>query len=170
MKIQQQIVDSLTPVLPGPHAVEVSLGLEIYFVVEGDHDEDGQPEGEAGRHDGVGVVHDEPALLGVVILVLDVLMGCVPSLYCYIKCCIVAVSSDNNFCVHITTYKYLPSEQYGEEGDAGGGEPGQEDHQHGGPHRDGRVVHQRLGDGVVSAEIVNNAWSFVRYLVVRRRR
>ena len=67
-------------------------------------------------------------------------------------------------------YKYLPSEEYGEEGDAGGGEPGQEDHQHGGPHRDGRVVHQRLGDGVVSAEIVNNAWSFVRYLVVRRRR
>ena len=94
MKIQQQIVDSLTPVLPGPHAVEVALGLEIYFVVEGDHDEDGQPEGEAGGHDGVGVVHDEPALLGVVILVLDVLMGCVPSLYCYITCCIVAVSSD----------------------------------------------------------------------------
>ena len=92
--IHSFIVDSLTPVLPGPHAVEVSLGLEIYFVVEGDHDEDGQPEGEAGGHDGVGVVHDEPALLGVVVLVLDVLMGCVPSLYCYITCGIVAVSSD----------------------------------------------------------------------------
>ena len=59
-------------------------------------------------------------------------------------------------------YKYLPSEEDGEEGDAGGSEPGEEDHQHGGPHRDGRVVHQRLGDGVVSAEIV---LSCVRYML-----
>ena len=80
MKILQQTVNSLTPVLPGPHTVEVALGLEIYFVVEGDHDQDGQPEGEAGGHDGVGVVHDEPALLGIVVLVPDVLRSCVPSL------------------------------------------------------------------------------------------
>ena len=83
MKIQQKIIQSinaLTPVLPGPHTVEVALGLEIYFVVEGDHDQDGQPEGEAGGHDGVGVVHDEPALLGIVVLVPDVLRSCVPSL------------------------------------------------------------------------------------------
>ena len=80
MNIQQQAVNSLTPVLPGPHTVEVALGLEIYFVVEGDHNEDGQPEGEAGGHDGVGVVHDEPALLGIVVLVPDVLRGCVPSM------------------------------------------------------------------------------------------
>ena len=68
------------------------------------------------------------------------------------------MQKSNNFCVQLSRYKYLPSEEDGEEGDAGGSEPGEEDHQHGGPHRDGRVVHQRLGDGVVSAEIVNNAY------------
>ena len=68
MNIQQQAVNSLAPVLPGPHTVEVALGLEIYFVVEGDHDQDGQPEGEAGGHDGVCVIHYEPALLRVTAL------------------------------------------------------------------------------------------------------
>ena len=77
------------------------------------------------------------------------------------------IAKDNNFCVQLSRYKYLPSKQDGEEGDAGGSEPGEEDHQHGGPHRDGRVVHQRLGDGVVSAEteIVRNACSLLRYVI-----
>ena len=55
--------------LPLSHVLHVSLGLQVDFVVESDHDEDGQPEGETGGHDGVGVVHYEPALVRVTALV-----------------------------------------------------------------------------------------------------
>ena len=55
--------------LPLSHVLHVSLGLQVDFVVESDHDEDGEPEGETGGHDGVGVVHYEPALIRVTALV-----------------------------------------------------------------------------------------------------
>ena len=46
----------------------MSLGLQVDFVVESDHDQDRQPEGEAGGDDGVCVIHYEPALLRVTAL------------------------------------------------------------------------------------------------------
>ena len=55
--------------LPLLHVDHVAPGLQVDFVVESDHDEDGQPEGETGGHDGVGVVHYEPALVRVTALV-----------------------------------------------------------------------------------------------------
>ena len=96
------------------------LGLEVYLVVEGDHDQDRQPERDAGRHDGVGRVDDKLAFLRVLVLVEQVLMGCVPA------------------------------EEDGKEGDAGGCQPGQEDHHYRSSHRDRGVVHQRLGNRVIS--------------------
>ena len=51
-----------------PHVLHVSLGLQVDFVVEGDHDQDWQPESEAGRDDSVGVIHYEPALVRVAAL------------------------------------------------------------------------------------------------------
>ena len=82
-----------------------------------------------------------------------------------LHCCSFFLIAKEQQFLRTYNYKYLPSEEDGEEGDAGGSEPGEEDHQHGGPHRDGRVVHQRLGDGVVSAEIVNNACILLRYVI-----
>ena len=108
------------PVLPGPHAVQVAPGLEVDLVVEGDHDEDRQPERHARGHDGVGRVDDEPALLRVLVLIKQVLAGGVPA------------------------------QEDGQEGDAGGREPGQQDHHHGRPYRDRGVIHQGLGNGVIS--------------------
>ena len=107
-------------VLAGPHAVQMSLGLEVNLVVEGDHDQHWQPERHTGRHDGVGRVHDEPALLGIGVLVEEIL-----------------------FC-------RVPAEEDGQEGDAGGRQPGQEDHHHRRPHRDRGVIHQGLGNRVIS--------------------
>ena len=102
---------SCPPVLPGAHAVQVPLGLEVYLVVEGDHDQHWQPERDAGRHDGVGRVDDELALLRVLVLVEKILVG------------------------------RVPAEEDGQEGDAGGRQPGQEDHHHRRSHRDRGVVH-----------------------------
>ena len=45
----------------------------------------------------------------------------------------------------------VPTHEDGQEGDAGGGDPGQDDHHDGGPHRDGGPVHQGPGNGVISA-------------------
>ena len=98
----------------------MSPGLQVDLVVERDHDEDGQPEGEAGGHDGVGVVHYELALLRVAAPVLEVLGGGVP------------LQEDR------------------QEGDAGGREPGQDDHQDGRPHRDQRVVDKGPRYGIIS--------------------
>ena len=106
--------------MPGAHAVQVPLGLEVYLVVEGDHDQDRQPERDAGRHDGVGRVDDKLALLWVLVLVEQVLVG------------------------------RVPAEKDGEEGDAGRRQPGQEDHHNRRSHRDCGVVHQRLGNRVIS--------------------
>ena len=98
----------------------MSPGLQIDLVVERDHDEDGQPECEAGGDDGVGVIDDEPALLRVVPLVLEVLVGGVPL------------------------------QEDGQEGDAGGGEPGQDDHDDGRPDSDEGMVDQWPGYGIIS--------------------
>ena len=102
---------SCPPVLPGAHAVQVPLGLEVNLVVEGDHDQHRQPERHTGRHDGVGRVDDELALLRVLVLVEKILVG------------------------------RVPAEEDGQEGDAGGRQPGQEDHHHRRSHRDRGVVH-----------------------------
>ena len=47
----------------------------------------------------------------------------------------------------------VPAQEDGQEGDAGGRQPGEDDHHDGRPHGDGRVVHQRPRDGVISANI-----------------
>ena len=44
----------------------------------------------------------------------------------------------------------VPAQEDGEEGNAGGREPSEDDHQDGRPHGDGRMVHQRPSDGVIS--------------------
>ena len=108
--------------MSGSHAGQVSPRLSVDLIVESDHDQHRQPEGEAGGDDGVGVVDNEPTLVRIVILVLEVLRGGVPA------------------------------QEDGEEGDAGGRDPGKDDHHDGGPHGDGGVVHQRLGYGVVPGE------------------
>ena len=43
----------------------------------------------------------------------------------------------------------VPPHEDGQEGDAGGGDPGNADHQHGSPHCDGQMVLQGLGYCVV---------------------
>ena len=43
----------------------------------------------------------------------------------------------------------VPTHEDGQEGDAGGGDPGHADHHHGSPHCDGQVVLQGLGYCVV---------------------
>lgn len=116
---------SCPPVLPGAHAVQVPLGLEVYLVVEGDHDQHWQPERDAGRHDGVGRVDNELALLWVLVLVEQILVG------------------------------RVPAEEDGQKGDAGGRQPGQEDHHHRRSHRDRGVVHQGLGNRVISKKMRN---------------
>ena len=45
----------------------------------------------------------------------------------------------------------VPAHEDGQEGDAGGGDPGQDDHHDSRPHRDGASVHQRPRYGVISA-------------------
>ena len=45
----------------------------------------------------------------------------------------------------------VPAHEDGEEGDAGGGDPGHADHHHGSPHSDGHVVLQWLGYCIIPA-------------------
>ena len=46
----------------------------------------------------------------------------------------------------------VPPHEDGQEGDAGGGDPGHADHHHGSPHCNGQVVLQGLGYCVVSED------------------
>ena len=53
----------------GRHTLHVLLllhGLLEDEVVDGEHDDDREPEGEGGGDEGVGLVHPEDALVGVV--------------------------------------------------------------------------------------------------------
>ena len=47
----------------------------------------------------------------------------------------------------------VPLQEDGQEGDAGGGDPGQHDHHHRRPHRYQRVVDQWSGNGVISGNV-----------------
>ena len=49
-----------------PDGLLLSDGLLVDAVVHDEHDDDGDPEGERGGDEGVGLVHPEDALVGVV--------------------------------------------------------------------------------------------------------
>ena len=49
-----------------PDGLLLADGLLVDAVVHDEHDDDGDPEGERGGDEGVGLVHPEDALVGVV--------------------------------------------------------------------------------------------------------
>ena len=49
-----------------PDGLLLADGLLVDAVVHDEHDDDGNPEGERGGDEGVGLVHPEDALVGVV--------------------------------------------------------------------------------------------------------
>ena len=65
-----------------------------------------------------------------------------------------AVTTNGNvYLVSEVVLRGVPLQEDGQEGDAGGGDPGQHDHHHRGPDSYERVVDQRPGDGIISRNV-----------------
>ena len=65
----------------------------------------------------------------------------------------VTCSGGHVYLVSEVVLRGVPLQEDGQEGDAGGGDPGQHDHHHRRPDRNKRVVDEWSGNGVISANV-----------------